>query len=68
MGDDGCTIGNMYENEKWRLCSGTGKMKYEDKGGHGHRISEKDGCNEGTLYRRAHDVERKTSLLVLKKR
>ena len=22
----------MYENEKWRLCSGTGKMKYEDKG------------------------------------
>ena len=38
--DDGCNIGNMYENEKQTLCSGTdiglwtmGRMKYEDKGG-----------------------------------
>ena len=59
MGDDGCNIGNMYENEKWRLCSGmgigwwtVGKIKYEDKGGHGHGTSEKDGCSEGTMYMR----------------
>ena len=27
-------------------------MKYEDKGGHAHGISEKDGCSDGTVYMR----------------